>query len=236
MRVYERESLFFSMLTFLCLEMAGPALATDEPARIAEGDLTVQLEYWPAHCTELERSRGKIDASRCWWFAAEELTRVANAGGSFTDELKELRRDWLWNGVRLSLQHPDPESPPAPEPSETSRLSPDPAPAADPLSCKSIQVSDCRAATPAATEVEPVPLRKKKKASANKKKAVRAETAKAKTEPVVREARKKVVKPAAPRATEAALPVVPGVQRKSNIACPPTKPCIGRQTPAALLR
>ena len=116
-----------------------------------------------------------------------------------------------------------------------------------PVACASILSSDreeCLPATAEVTtpEVKPVKPRKRP-VKVSKKKKSRPTVAKAKTKPkpktktaqaVPKAPKKKVTEKISVR--KAALPLVPEMQKKTNVACPPTKPCIGRRLPTASLR
>ena len=123
-----RESLFGSLLAFLCLGLTSAVYAFDDPPSpagrpgnsaspsVLTGEIARQVEYWSAHCGKREAARRNIEASRCWWYAAEELNRYVSGGQPVTDEVRELRRDWLWRGVRLSRQLLEPKRSAAVEP------------------------------------------------------------------------------------------------------------------------
>ena len=159
-----RESLFCSLLAFLCLGLTSAVSAFDDPASpagqpgksvspgVLTGEIAGQVEYWSAHCGELEAGRRNIEASRCWWYAAEELNRYVRGDHPAADEVRELRRDWLWRGVRLSRQLLEPKRPAAVEPPAVPPAGVDPAPVAVAASCASISSDDgmeCLVATPA---------------------------------------------------------------------------------------
>ena len=215
-----RESRFCPLLAFLCMGLTSAAGAFDsapsppgqpgnsQSAKISAGEIAALVEYWPAHCGELEAEKRNTEASRCWWFAAEELNRHANGDHPLTDEIKDLRRDWLWRGARLSRVFVEPKGSAAVEPL--------PIPPAFP---------DATAAVPAA------PKKKAAITKVSKKKSPEAESAKAETTPEQKARKKTIAKPAAVDATEAALPSIP--ERKMNFACPPSNPCIGRRLPAS---
>ena len=239
MRDTTHESVFcLLLLAFFCWGLAGSASAIDsptapsglrqssEPPNASGSGVAAQLEYWPAKCLDLEKSGTNTDASRCWWYGAEALSRYATADRPLSEDLEAIRTDWLWRGVRLSLRvqetretsplaEPDPEgrqsspvepypenkSPPA-EPVPIARQGPDPARIAGPVSCASILLSDrekCLAATKAATTPE------KKQVQPQKKKAAKVKVSKKKAAPP------KVVK-AKPK-TKAAL-IVPKPPKK----------------------
>ncbi len=252
MRDTTHESVFCLLLAFFCWALAGAASAIDsptapsghrqssEPSNASGSGIAAQLEYWPAKCLELEKSGTNTDASRCWWYGAEALSRYATANRPLSEDLEAIRTDWLWRGVRLSLRvqesresspaEPDPESrktsplelypesrkaSPA-EPVPIARQGPDPARIAGPVSCASILLSDrekCLAATTAATTPE------KKQVQPQKKKAAKVKVSKKKAAPP------KVVK-AKPK-TKAALlvPKPPKKKAHENIAAAQGKPC-----------
>ncbi len=261
MRVLSRESVFCSLLAFLCwgVGLVCTAVAFDPSAsktsKWSQNEFSAQLEYWPAKCGELEKSGTDTEASRCWWYGAEALNRYAAGDHPQADSLEEIRKEWLWRGVRLSLRRQEPE--PEPEPLESSVIEPatvvpggqDIAPLASSDSCPtglSDDREDCRAE---ATEVpiprvKPVKPRKKPAKVSKKKKSqpkVAKAKAKAKTKPktetaqaVPKAPKKKVAGKISVR--KAALPLAPEMQKKTNVACPPTNPCIGRRLPTASLR
>ena len=262
---FSRESLFCSLLAFLCLGLTSAGYAFDDPPSpagqpgtsvspgVLTGEIAGQVEYWPAHCGELEAARRNLEASRCWWYAAEELNRYVNGRQPVTDELRELRRDWLWRGVRLSRQLLEPKRTTAVEPPAVPPAGVDPAPAAAAVSCASISSDDgteclgvsasgsCAAvaapavAAPAVAAPAVKPTQSPKKAAAipkvSKKKTVQAEIAKEKTAPVKKAGKKTIAKPVAVRTAQAALPLIP--EKKTNIACPPSRPCVGRRLPGS---
>ena len=226
MRTSARGPLLLSLLTFLQTGMTSTASAFNSPpAPLAEeesneevhvslSEIAAQVAYWPALCAELEKAGSTTDASRCWWYAAEEITRRAIGNQTLADDVKALRTDWLWRGARLSLQSPEPGERAASliEPPFAQSPSPDFAGVANLPPCASnlpSQEEECLATE--APEAIPIPLARpsKKKtviSGAVKKKRIRAAGAKpkAKTASVKRKARKKIqiVEPAAVRTEE----------------------------------
>jgi hypothetical protein len=235
-------SLFFSLLTLLYPALANGACAFDSPVSVAEqngkgvsletllGEITTHVTYWSAHCLELEESKRKTDASQCWWNAAKAINRYTVGDHPLTVDVNQLRMDWLWRGVQLSLESLDVQPQPM-------RLDgPDLARFAGPVACSSIILSDykrCLAAIPALG----APLKQHSQshrkevaipgtATINKKKTAGPTGTKTKvaTTPVLRKKlKKKIVEPLAMRKREVALPIVPKVQKRKNFTAYPRR-------------
>jgi len=235
-------SLFFSLLTILYPALANGAYAFDSPVLVSEqnrksvsletllNEITTQVTYWSAHCLELEESKKKTDASQCWWNAAKEINRYTIGDHPLTVDVNQLRMDWLWRGLQLSLESLDVQ--PQPMPLD----GPDPARFAGPVACSSITLSDykrCLAATPALRGPPKKHSQSRRKgvaipaiATINKKKMAKPAGTKTKvaTTPVLRKKHKqKVVERLTVRKREVALPIAPKVQKKKNFSAYPRR-------------
>ena len=219
---------WFVLFAFLSSGLTGTASGFDSNplpfAQVSLHDVTHEVDYWPAHCAQMEIDRSILEASRCWWSAADEIARHARDGRALADDVEKLRVQWLWRGMRLSLRSPAPGRPahPVAELEPQHFKGPHPARVAGSPECASILSSDrekCLGTVAAAPPVQNAASRPKKKmavAAAKRKKL--ATVPKPDTSPAQTRIRKKkgIFEPVAMRAEQAALPLVPKVQTGSN--------------------
>jgi hypothetical protein len=218
------------LLTVLYLGWGSAVFALDSsPAPNGKGDsleawlnqIAAQVQYWSTRCGEMEEAKKNDDASQCWLSAAREVSRYTTADHSLVEDIKQLRMDWLWRALQISLESIGPKYQASFDAAIVDFGGPHPARLAGPVACSSIAASDyskCLSATATirAAIAKSTQLRRKEAVTpriarnTGKKIAARPRRAKTKlaTTPVAREGRKKkVAKAVSVRKQEAALPV-----------------------------
>jgi hypothetical protein len=221
---------FFSLFTVIYLGLASGAWAFDvRPARESDdvSEIAEQVKHWSGRCSEKEKAKNNSEASRCWWDAAKVLDHYTTGDHSLVGEVRDLRIDWLWRALQLTLEAAD----------SPSRGSIDAQRGlAGPVACASIMLSDYKNCLTAlfALTISPKTLTQSRRkgmkvstsATINQQKIVSPKGTKTKTaaRPGQGKTRKrKVSERLAVREREVALPIIAKVQKKKNFTAYPRR-------------